>query len=44
MVVQSWTDIVAGSLTNLWYGFMSFVPNFIGALLVLIIGLIVAAG
>ena len=44
MVVQSWTDVVAGSLQNLWYGFVNFVPNLIGALIVLIIGLIVAAG
>ena len=44
MVVQSWTDVVAGSLQNLWYGFINFIPNLIGALVVLIIGLIVAAG
>ncbi|HVO28632.1 MAG TPA: hypothetical protein VMT81_01465 [Candidatus Paceibacterota bacterium] len=44
MVVQSWTDVVATSLQNLWYGFVGFVPNLIGAIIVLIIGLIVAAG
>jgi len=44
MIVQSWTDVVVGSLQNLWYGFSNFVPNLIGAILVLIIGLIVAAG
>ncbi len=44
MVVQSWTDVVATSLQNLWYGFIGFVPNLIGALIVLIIGLVVAAG
>jgi hypothetical protein len=44
MVVQSWTDVVAGSLQNLWYGFTNFIPGFVGAILVLIIGLIVAAG
>jgi Conserved TM helix len=44
MIVQSWTDIVAGSLQNLWYGFINFIPNVIGAIIVLIIGLIVAAG
>ena len=44
MVVQSWTDIVVGSLQNLWYGFMNLIPNLIGALVVLVIGLIVAAG
>lgn len=44
MVVQSWTDVVAASLQNLWYGFVNFIPNFVGAIVVLIIGLIVAAG
>lgn len=44
MVVQSWTDVIAVSLQNLWYGIAGFVPNLIGALIVLIIGLIVASG
>jgi hypothetical protein len=44
MIVQSWTTVVMGSLQNLWWGFVNFVPNIIGALIVLVIGLIVAAG
>src|ERR1700722_10657474 len=44
MVMQSWSDVVAGSLQNLWYGFVSFVPNVLGVLVVLIIGIIIAAG
>jgi hypothetical protein len=44
MVVQSWTDVVVGSLQNLWWGVVNYLPNLIGALVVLIIGLIVAAG
>jgi hypothetical protein len=44
MVVQSWTDVVVGSLQNLWMGFAAFVPNLIGAIIVLIVGLLVAAG
>jgi len=44
MIVQSWTNVVVGSLQNLWLGFANFVPNLIGAIIVLIIGLIVAAG
>ena len=44
MVVQTWTDIVASSLQTLWMGFAAFVPHLIGAIIVLIIGLIVAAG
>jgi hypothetical protein len=44
MIAQTWTDVVAGSLQNLWLGFASFVPNLVAALVVLIVGLIVAAG
>jgi hypothetical protein len=44
MIIQSWTTVVVGSLQSLWQGFMEFVPNLIGALLVFAIGLIVAAG
>lgn len=44
MAIQSWTDVVAGSLANLWYGFAGFVPNLIGAFIVLILGLVVASG
>jgi hypothetical protein len=44
MAVQSWSDVIVSSLQNLWLGFANFVPNLIGALIVFIIGLIVAAG
>ncbi len=44
MIVQDWTNLVAGSFQNLWYGVAEFVPNLIGALIVFVIGLIVAAG
>jgi hypothetical protein len=44
MVVQSWTDVVVGSLQNLWWGVVNYLPNLIGALVVLVVGLIVAAG
>ena len=44
MVTQNWTDVIAGSLQNLWYGFVNFVPNLVGAQVVLIVSLIVAAG
>jgi len=44
MIVQNWTDVIVGSLQNLWIGFANFVPNLIAAIIVLIIGLIVAAG
>lgn len=44
MVIADWTEVVAGSLQNLWLGFIRFVPSLVGALIVLIIGLIVASG
>ncbi len=33
-----------GSFVNLWAGFASFIPNLVAALIVLVVGLIVAAG
>jgi hypothetical protein len=44
MVIQTWTDVVVNSFATLWVGFMEYIPRIIGALVVLIIGLIVAAG
>jgi hypothetical protein len=44
MIIQDWTTVVVVSLQDLWMRFASFVPNLIGALIVLIIGLVVAAG
>ncbi len=44
MVVQNWTDVVSSSFQNIWVGFINFIPVLIGALVVLIVGLIVGAG
>ena len=44
MVIQNWADIVAGSLQSLWLGVVGFLPSLLAALVVFIIGLIVAAG
>ena len=41
---QTVTEVVANSFQNVWLVFMSFIPSLIGALAVLIIGLIVATG
>lgn len=41
---SNWLDIIASSFQTSWIAVMGFVPNLIGALIVLIIGLIVAAG
>jgi hypothetical protein len=44
MLIQSWTDVLVGSLQNLWIQVLSWLPSLIGALLVSVVGLIVAAG
>jgi small-conductance mechanosensitive channel len=44
MFVQTWADVINLSLQNLWQGFMIFLPNFLGALIIFFIGLVVAAG
>jgi len=44
MIGQNWTDVVAASLRDMWTGVAGFLPNLVGALIVLIIGLIVASG
>jgi hypothetical protein len=43
-MIQDWTSLVVGSLQSLWVGTLSVLGNIIGALIVLLIGLIVAAG
>ncbi|MDO8557503.1 MAG: hypothetical protein Q7R98_03515 [Candidatus Jorgensenbacteria bacterium] len=44
MYVQNWAALVAGSLQNLWTGTIGVLAGILGALIVLIIGLIVASG
>jgi hypothetical protein len=44
MFIQDWASVIVGSLQNLWVGFISTIASIIGALIILIIGLIVAAG
>lgn len=44
MLIQNWTDVLTSSLQNLWAQVVNFLPSLIGALLVFIVGLIVAAG
>lgn len=42
--MQTWGDIVYGSLGTIWTGFVGFIPNFVGALIVFLIGMIIAVG
>lgn len=44
MLIQNWTDVLISSLQNLWVQVLTWLPSLIGALLVFIIGMIVAAG
>lgn len=44
MVVQSWADILVGSFQTWWGAFVNFLPNFLGAVIVFLVGLLIAAG
>jgi len=44
MGAQGWTETLITSLQNVWAGVISFLPSLIGALILIIVGLIVAAG
>ena len=44
MVLQLWTEVLAGSLVGLWNALIGFVPSLIGAGLVFVLGLLVATG
>jgi hypothetical protein len=44
MAVQNWSDVIVSSLQNLWVAFAAFLPNLLGAIVVLIVGIVVAAG
>ncbi len=41
MFMQTWGDVFSNSLFNLWNGFVGFVPNVLGALIIFIAGWIV---
>jgi hypothetical protein len=43
-MVQNWADVLTGSFQTLWIDFLNYVPQIVVALIVLIVGLIVAAG
>lgn len=43
MMYQSWTDVIVRSFQNSWAGVIGFLPTLIGALIVFVIGLVVAA-
>ena len=42
MTIQSWTEVITSSLQALWTGFIGFLPSLLGALIIFIIGWIIA--
>lgn len=42
MVVQRWSDVVTEVLQDIWIRILNFVPDFLGAIVILIIGWIIA--
>lgn len=43
-VTMEWYEVTMAELTNLWVGFLGFIPQLFGALIVFSIGLLIAAG
>ncbi len=44
MIIQSWADLLVASFQQVWVQFIGFVPQFLGAVIVFIVGLIIATG
>jgi len=44
MLVQTWVEATASALLKLWDGFLAFTPNLIGAIIVFLIGWVIAIG
>lgn len=44
MIIQTWAEVTTFALQNLWQGFLSFIPNLIGAIIVFFIGWLIAIG
>ena len=42
MVIQTWAEVVTSSLQALWVGFVGFLPSILGAVIVFIIGWLIA--
>jgi hypothetical protein len=41
-MIQDWSSVTLGALSDLWYGFASFIPKLIGALIIFIVGWFIA--
>jgi hypothetical protein len=42
MILQTWGEVITASFQQLWSGFISFLPNLLGAIVVFIIGWFIA--
>ncbi len=43
MLLQTWGEVFSQSLIGLWYGFISFVPGLLGAIILFIVGWLVGS-
>lgn len=43
MFIQTWGEVFSQSLLGLWYGFISFVPSLLGAIILFILGWLVGS-
>ncbi|MFA5773660.1 MAG: hypothetical protein WC908_03245 [Candidatus Paceibacterota bacterium] len=41
ILLQSWGEVFSQSLVGLWYGFISFIPSLLGAIIIFIVGVLV---
>lgn len=44
MVLVNWSEIIVEALTGLWIGFVAFIPKFIGAVVVFLVGWLISVG
>lgn len=42
MMIQTWTEVITSSLESLWLGFIGFLPQFLGAIIIFLIGWFIA--
>lgn len=44
MIIQNWASITLDALKSLWRGFLGFIPNLIGAVIIFVVGWFISAG
>jgi len=43
MFIQTWGEVFSQSLLGLWYGFISFVPSLLGAIILFVVGWVIGS-